>query len=97
MEKFEELAEQMKASIDKLITTDMPQEQIAQMSALKDQVDGLKESHHKTEEEALKTKEKYIELVKGYGTSKAPEEVGGGQPRSLEQIADAVIAQRAKS
>lgn len=94
MDKFEELVAKAKASIDKVITTEMPQEQIAQISALKDDIDALAKSHNELADDALKTKEKYIELVKGYGTSKTPDPVEGATPKSLEEIAGEIVSKR---
>lgn len=91
MEKFEDLANQLKEAIGNAITTDMSQEQITQFGELQKKVDGLVENHQNLEKEALSTKEKYIELVKGYGTSKLPvEDDTKPQPRSLEEIANAM-------
>ena len=91
MEKFEELAQKLKEGIGNAITTEMSEEQITQFGELQKQVDGLIESHKNLEKEAISTKEKYIDLVKGFGTSKLPvDETAKEQPRSLEEIANAM-------
>lgn len=93
MAKFTELAQALKDEINSMITTDMSEEQISKMTGLVSKVDGLAESHKATEDEAISVKEKYISLVKGYGTSKLPQDEEA-QPRSLEEIAEAMASKK---
>ena len=94
MPKFAEMIAGIGKSLDELIKPEMTTEEISKITSIKQSVQGLEQPFKDMESEAIKSKEKYIEVIKGFGTPKAPEDDNNNQGKSLEQCIDEVIAQR---
>ena len=95
--KFSEILKSINSQLDSLITKDTPTEQIAQIGKVKEQLNELGKAHEQTLVDYGDLKDKYIEMVKNYGTGKAPaNEVETEQDVSLEEIGAEIISNRGK-
>lgn len=93
MPKFAEMLAGIAKDLDGLIKPEMSTDEISKITSIKTNVQALEQPYKDIESEAIKSKEKYIEVIKGYGTPTPPPE-DDGQGKSLEQCIDEVIAQR---
>lgn len=92
---FKDTLAQVKESIKTMMTEkDISDEKLNALTSLNAQVDDLAKQHQELEESHSSMKDKYIEAITTYGTTKKPDEVDGGQPRTFEQIAQEVLAQK---
>ena len=92
---FKDTLAQVKESIKTMMTEkDISDEKLNALTSLNAQVDDLAKQHQELEESHSSMKDKYIEAITTYGTTKKPDEVEGGQPRTFEQIAQEVLAQK---
>ena len=92
MTKFAEQLQALKDSLKKTITSESTTEDISRVDELEKQLDQLGESHQQLVTEYSKMKDIYIEKVMNYGTSSEPRD--DDAPKSLEEIANEVIAKR---
>ena len=92
---FKDTLAQVKESIKTMMTEkDISDEKLNALTSLNAQVDDLAKQHQDLEESHSKMKDKYIDAITNYGTTKKPDEVDGGQPRTFEQIAQDVLAKK---
>ena len=90
---FKDTLVAVKESIKTMMTEkDISDEKLNALTQLNAQVDDLAKQHQELEESHSSMKDKYIEAITTYGTTKKPDEVDGGQPRTFEQIAQDVLA-----
>ena len=81
MQTFQQKLEEMKKSLNDLITKDTPTEQVTQIGNIKAQLDGLGESHQQTLKDYADLKDRYIDSVKNFGTAKAPANENDGEEK----------------
>lgn len=98
MRTFQEQMEELKKSLNDLITKDTPTEQVTQIGNIKTQLDGLGESHQQTLKDYADLKDRYIDSVKNYGTAKAPANENDGEKKetTFEEIGADLISKRGK-
>lgn len=90
---FKDTLNEVKESIKTMMTKDgITDQELETLTKLNSQVDDLAKQHQELDESHSKMKDKYIEAITGFGTTKKPDEVDGGQPRTFEQIAQDVLA-----
>lgn len=94
MNKFEETLQQVQNSIKARITKDTPAEEVEKLGQLSTEVDKLGTLYKEEQEECSKMKDLYIKSINSYGTKELPS--GEKTPRSLEEIAKAVVDKRTK-
>lgn len=92
--KFSEILKSINSQLDSLITKDTPTEQISQIGKVKEQLNDLDESHKQTLVDYGALKDRYIEAVKNYGTSKQPttEDVDENREVTFEEIGREILA-----
>ncbi len=69
---FKDNMNKVMKEIDDLITKDTPDEQVQKYVDLKKSIEELGSDHQKTLDDYGALKDRYIEAVKNYGTSKEP-------------------------
>ena len=94
MPKFQEMLAGVTKEIDSLIKPDMSTEQISQIASIKASVQALEQPYKDIEQEAIKSKEKYIEVVTTFGTPKAPVDENVDNGKTMEKCIEEVVAQR---
>lgn len=95
MTKFGEALQKVQETIKTLMTEEnISDEKLEKLTELNTQVKELDQQHQGLEESYAKVRDKYIESITQYGTAKKPEEVEGSQPRTIEQIAQDVLAKK---
>ena len=96
MTKFGEALQKVQETIKTLMTEEnISDEKLEKLTELNTQVKELDQQHQGLEESYAKVRDKYIESITQYGTTKKPDEVdGGSQPRTMEQIASEVLAKK---
>lgn len=93
--KFGEAMKKVQESIKDLMTEEgISDERLEKLTELNTQVKELDTQHQGLEESYAKVRDKYIESITQFGTTKKPDEVDGGQPRTFEQIASEVLAKK---
>ena len=98
MSKFEETLKQVQEELANLgkqegVSTDT----LEKITALNGKVNELGTQHQELAKEHSNLKDLYIKNVSGYGTAKVPDDdMGGKQPRTMEQIAQDIIAKEKK-
>jgi len=94
--KFGEALKKVQETIKTLMTEEgISDERLEKLTELNSQVKELDTQHQGLEESYAKVRDKYIESITQFGTTKKPEEVdGGSQPRTMEEIASAVLAKK---
>lgn len=95
---FNEALNGVKQHIATLMTKEnISDKEIEDLTQLTQQVDELGKQHQELVDNHTKMKDKYIEAVVGFGTTKQPkDEVDGGGEKTFEQIASEVIAKGVK-
>ena len=94
MAKFGETLKLVQDGLKKLMTEEgISDERLEELTELNAQVTELDKQHQGLEENYAKVRDKYIQSITEYGTSKKPDEVDG-QPRTLEEIAAEVLAKK---
>ena len=96
MRTFNDILNELNRKVDSMITKDTPTEQITEFGQLKDQIKELGDAHQQTLDDYGQLKDRYIDAVKSYGTSKAPENDAIGQEKTLEEIGAEIISNRGK-
>lgn len=96
MTKFGEALQKVQETIKGLMTEDgISDEKLEKLTELNTQVKELDQQHQGLEESYAKVRDKYIESITQFGTTKKPDEDdGSGQPRTFEQIAQDVLAKK---
>lgn len=95
MSKFDETLKEVKEAIKTLMTKEnIEDSEIETLTKLNGQVDELGRQNQELVEKHSKMKDKYIEGVLNFGTSKKPDEIDGGSPRSMEDIMKDVISKK---
>lgn len=95
MSKFDETLKSVKETIKTLLTRDgIEDSEIETLTTLNGQVDELGKQNQELVEKHSKMKDKYIEGVLNFGTKTKPDEVDGGNPRSMEDIMNDVISKK---
>ena len=86
---FEDTLNGVKQSIATLLTKEgISDKEVDDLTSLTKQVDELGKQHQELVENHSKMKDKYIQMVVNYGTTKQPkEEVDDGAEKTFEQIA----------
>jgi len=94
--KFGEALKKVQETIKTLMTEEgISDERLEKLTELNTQVKELDTQHQGLEESYAKVRDKYIESITQFGTTKKPEEVDGeSQPRTFEQIASDVLAKK---
>lgn len=90
MAKFADTLNKVKEHIKTLMTKDgISDEELNDLTELNGQVDELDRQHQELSESHSKMKDKYIEAITQFGTTKAPkdEEQNSGAEKTFEQIA----------
>lgn len=94
---FKEQVEATKNKIKSLIKADTPDEQIEALTGVIGDLDGLNTSHDQVVANYGALKDKYIASITNTGTAQKPEEEQKADtPKSLEEIAAEVVANRGK-
>jgi len=83
---FKEQLKQLRDGISAKITTDMSTEEVNAYGDLLKQVDELGNEHQKFVDAHNELKDRYIESVKGYGTTDKPADDNAQQGKTFEQI-----------
>ena len=98
MKKFSEILTEVNSMLDGLIDKESSTEQITNVGKVKEQLAELGKSHEQTLVDYGDLKDKYIEVVKNYGTGKAPanEIDDSSKEKSLEEIGAEIISNRGK-
>lgn len=93
---FKETLNEVKDDVKDLMTEEnISDEKLAKLTSLNEKLNELDKQHQTLAENHAKMKDKYIESVMNYGTSKEPkDETGGATGRSLEEIAGSVLAKK---
>ena len=95
MSKFDETLKEVKETIKTLMTKEnIEDSEIETLTKLNGQVDELGKQNQELVEKHSKMKDKYIEGVLNFGTSKKPDEIDGGSPRSMEDIMKDVLSKK---
>ena len=95
MSKFDETLKEVKETIKELLTKeDIEDTEIDTLTKLNEQVDELGRQNQELVDKHSKMKDKYIDGVLNYGTTKKPDEVDGGSPRSMEEIMNDVTSKK---
>lgn len=96
MTKFEETLQKVQESIKTLMTEqEIPQDRLDKLTELNSQVKELDQQHQGLVKSYTSVRDKYIEGLTNFGTTKKPDEAdGSSQPRTFEQIASEVLAKK---
>lgn len=98
MSKFDETLKEVRECIKTLMTKEgIEDTELEILTKLNGRVDELGKQNQELVESHSKMKDKYIESVLNYGSSKKPDDIDGGEnPRSMEDIMNDVVSKRKK-
>lgn len=93
MSKFDETLKKVCEEVKNLMTEEnISDEKLEKLTGLNNDLKELGTQHQELTDKYATMKDKYIESITNFGTSKKPDEIGGS-PKSFEEIASEVLAQ----
>ena len=96
MAQINDLIAKLKESLNATLTKDSSPEDIKRIDGFKSELDGIEQEANKTLQEKSEVTELYIKAVKNQGSTDAPKEEVGDNPRTLEEIAIDVVNKDSK-
>lgn len=98
MTKFEETLQKVSGKIKEMMTEkDISDERLEKLTGLNNDLKELGTQHQEVADKCLQYREKYIESITSFGTTKNPQDdVESGAEKTFEQVASEIIAKGIK-